>query len=159
MTRVACWIFRSRCRSNGWRARSERRAVATVCSACSSGAVAIALAASWLLAGRASRVLAGGVDGLCQLTFTGFSALGAVDPEPSRPFDVGRAGLTLGEGAGCLVLELESNARARGVPIIAFLSGWAVASEAHHVTHPEPSGTRAARVLSDAIAVAGLRPE
>jgi 3-oxoacyl-[acyl-carrier-protein] synthase II len=129
---------------------------ATVCSACSSGAVAIALGASWLLSGRANRVLAGGVDGLCQLTFTGFSALGAVDPEPCRPFDAGRAGLTLGEGAGCLVLELESSARARGVPIIAFLSGWAVASEAHHVTHPEPSGTRAARVLSDAMAVAGL---
>ena len=129
---------------------------ATVCSACSSGAVAIALGASWLLSGRASRVLAGGVDGLCQLTFTGFNALGAVDPEPCRPFDAGRAGLTLGEGAGCLVLELESSARARGVPIIAFLSGWAVASEAHHVTHPEPSGARAARVLSDAIGVAGL---
>ena len=129
---------------------------ATVCSACSSGAVAIALGASWLLSGRASRVLAGGVDGLCQLTFTGFSALGAVDPEPSRPFDVSRAGLTLGEGAGCLVLELESTARARGASILAFLSGWAVASEAHHVTHPEPSGVRAARVLSDAIAVAGL---
>jgi 3-oxoacyl-[acyl-carrier-protein] synthase II len=129
---------------------------ATVCSACSSGAVAIALGASWLLSGRVSRVLAGGVDGLCQLTFTGFSALGAVDPEPCRPFDVGRAGLTLGEGAGCLVLELESSARARGVPIIAFLSGWAVASEAHHITHPEPSGIRAARVLADAMAVAGL---
>ncbi|HET7543447.1 MAG TPA: beta-ketoacyl-[acyl-carrier-protein] synthase family protein [Polyangiaceae bacterium] len=131
---------------------------ATVCSACSSGAVSIALAASWLLSGRASRVLAGGVDGLCQLTFTGFSALGAVDPEPSRPFDVSRAGLTLGEGAGCLVLELESSARARGATIIAFLSGWAVASEAHHITHPEPSGERAARVLADAIAVAGLEP-
>jgi len=129
---------------------------ATVCSACSSGAVAIALGASWLLSGRANRVLAGGVDGLCQLTFTGFNALGAVDPEPSRPFDAGRAGLTLGEGAGCLVLELESSARARGVPIIAFLSGWAIASEAHHITHPEPSGLRAARVLADAIGVAGL---
>lgn len=129
---------------------------ATVCSACSSGAVAVALGASWLLAGRASRVLAGGVDGLCQLTFTGFSALGAVDPEPCRPFDVARAGLTLGEGAGFLVLELESSARARGAPIIAYLSGWAVASEAHHVTHPEPSGERAARVLADAIVVAGL---
>ena len=129
---------------------------ATVCSACSSGAVAIALGASWLLSGRASRVLAGGVDGLCQLTFTGFSALGALDPAPSRPFDAGRAGLTLGEGAGLVVLELESSARARGVPIIAFLSGWAVASEAHHITHPEPSGVRAARVLTDAMAVAGL---
>jgi 3-oxoacyl-[acyl-carrier-protein] synthase II len=141
------------------RALGNVSASATVCSACSSGAVAIALGASWLLSGRASRVVAGGVDGLCQLTFTGFSALGALDPEPSRPFDAGRAGLTLGEGAGCLVLELESSARARGVPIIAYLSGWAVASEAHHVTHPEPTGERAARVLSDAIAVCGLAPK
>jgi 3-oxoacyl-[acyl-carrier-protein] synthase II len=129
---------------------------ATVCSACSSGAVAIALAASWLLSGRVPRVVAGGVDGLCQLTFTGFNALGAVDPKPCRPFDVARAGLTLGEGAACLVLELESAARERGAPIIAFLSGWAVASEAHHVTHPEPSGERAAAVLRDALAAAGL---
>ncbi|HEX3850769.1 MAG TPA: beta-ketoacyl-[acyl-carrier-protein] synthase family protein [Polyangiaceae bacterium] len=131
---------------------------ATVCSACSSGAVALALAASWLLAGRVERVVAGGVDGLCQLTFAGFNALGAVDPAPCRPFDASRAGLTLGEGAGCLVLELESSALARGVPVIAFLSGWALASEAHHITHPEPSGARAARVLLDAIRVAGLEP-
>ncbi len=131
---------------------------ATVCSACSSGAVAIALGASWLLAGRATRVVAGGVDGLCQLTFTGFNALGAVDPDPCRPFDAGRAGLTLGEGAACLVLELESSARGRGAPIVAFLSGWAVASEAHHVTHPEPSGERAAAVLQAALGVAGLEP-
>jgi 3-oxoacyl-[acyl-carrier-protein] synthase II len=131
---------------------------ATVCSACSSGAVAIALGASWLLSGRVPRVVAGGVDGLCQLTFTGFNALGAVDPEPCRPFDASRAGLTLGEGAACLVLELESNARARGAPIIAFLSGWAVASEAHHVTHPEPSGTRASAVLLDALGIAALAP-
>jgi 3-oxoacyl-[acyl-carrier-protein] synthase II len=131
---------------------------ATVCSACSSGAVAIALGASWLLSGRAERVVAGGVDGLCQLTFTGFNALGAVDPAPCRPFDEGRAGLTLGEGAGCLVLERESSARARGVPILAFLSGWAVGSEAHHVTHPEPSGTRAAAVMLEAMRHAGLTP-
>jgi 3-oxoacyl-[acyl-carrier-protein] synthase II len=131
---------------------------ATVCSACSSGAVAIALGASWLLSGRASRVVAGGVDGLCQLTFTGFNSLGAMDPEPCRPFDVARAGLNLGEGAACLVLELESSARARGAQVIAYLSGWALASEAHHVTHPEPSGERAARVMLDALEVAALEP-
>ncbi|HEY4102941.1 MAG TPA: beta-ketoacyl-[acyl-carrier-protein] synthase family protein, partial [Polyangiaceae bacterium] len=131
---------------------------ATVCSACSSGAVALALGASWLLSGHASRVVAGGVDGLCQLTFTGFNSLGAMDPEPCRPFDVARAGLNLGEGAACLVLELESVARARGARVIAYLSGWAVASEAHHVTHPEPSGERAARVMLDALAVAALEP-
>ena len=140
------------------RALGSVRASATVCSACSSGAVAIALGASWLLSGRVSRVVAGGVDGLCQLTVTGFNALGAVDPKPCRPFDAARAGLTLGEGAGCMILELESSARARGAPILAFLSGWSVASEAHHVTHPEPSGARAAAVLRGALDVAGLRP-
>jgi 3-oxoacyl-[acyl-carrier-protein] synthase II len=131
---------------------------ATVCSACSSGAVAIALGASWLLSGRVQRVVAGGVDGLCQLTFTGFNALGAVDPEPCRPFDASRAGLTLGEGASCLILELESRARHRGAPIIAYLSGWGVASEAHHVTHPEPSGARASAVLMSALRNADLSP-
>lgn len=131
---------------------------ATVCSACSSGAVAIALGASWLLSGRVGRVVAGGVDGLCQLTFTGFNALGALDPEPCRPFDASRAGLTLGEGAACLVLELESSARARGVPIVAYLSGWAVGSEAHHITHPEPTGARAAAVIAGALSTAGLDP-
>lgn len=131
---------------------------ATVCSACSSGAVALVLGASWLLSGRATRVLAGGVDGLCELTFSGFNAIGAVDPHPCRPFDVSRAGLTLGEGAGCLVLELESSARARDARIIAFLSGWALASEAHHITHPEPSGQRATAALRAAMACAGLSP-
>jgi len=131
---------------------------ATVCSACSSGAVALALGASWLLSGRMGRVLAGGVDGLCQLTFTGFSALGAMDAEPCRPFDVSRAGLTLGEGAGCLVLELESSARQRGAEIIGFLSGWALGSEAHHITHPEPSGARASTLITDALRSAGLAP-
>jgi 3-oxoacyl-[acyl-carrier-protein] synthase II len=129
---------------------------ATACSACSSGAVAIALGASWLTSGRVERVVAGGVDGLCQLTFTGFNALGAVDPAPCRPFDVSRAGLTLGEGAACLVLELESRARERGAPIIAYLSGWGVASEAHHVTHPEASGARASAVLNAALGAAAL---
>ncbi len=83
---------------------------ATVCSACSSGANAIMLGAAWLLSGRCRRVLAGGTDGLCRLTFAGFNALGATDPEPCRPFDLHRAGLNLGEGAAFLVLETEADA-------------------------------------------------
>ncbi len=128
----------------------------TVCSACSSGAVAIVQGASWLLRGDAERVLAGGVDALCRMTFAGFDALGALDPEPCRPFDVARKGLTLGEGAAFLVLEPEARARARGARILCFLSGWAVGSEAHHVTHPEPSGQKAATLMARALAVGGL---
>jgi 3-oxoacyl-[acyl-carrier-protein] synthase II len=130
----------------------------TVCSACSSGAVAILEGALWLLAGRAERVLAGGTDGLCRLTLAGFNALGATDPDGCRPFDVDRAGMTLGEGAAYLVLERESSARARSAPILAFLTGYAAGAEAHHITHPEPSGAVAASLIEQALAHAGLTP-
>ncbi|MEB2324431.1 MAG: beta-ketoacyl-[acyl-carrier-protein] synthase family protein, partial [Sorangiineae bacterium] len=130
----------------------------TICSACSSGAVAIVEAAAWLESGRAERALAGGVDSLCRLTFTGFGALGALDPRPCRPFDQARAGLGLGEGAAFLVLESERAARARGARVLAWLSGWAVAAEAHHITHPDPSAVRAIELIRAALAGGGLSP-
>jgi 3-oxoacyl-[acyl-carrier-protein] synthase II len=128
---------------------------ATLCSACSSGAVAIVQAAAWLASGKTERVLAGGGDGLCRLTFSGFNALGATDRDACRPFDARRAGLSLGEGAAFLVLETERAARARGARILAWLSGWAVLSEAYHITHPDPSGRTAVRLMTQALARAG----
>lgn len=130
----------------------------TVCTACSSGATAIVQGAHWLRRREVERVLAGGVDALCRMTFAGFDALGALDPEPCRPFDRERRGLNLGEGACFLVLELEETARARGATVLAWLSGWALGAEAHHATHPEPSGRRAAQLIRDALAVARLGP-
>lgn len=134
------------------------RSVRSVCSACSSGANAILLAAAWLRTGRARCVVAGGADALCRLTYAGFCALGAVDPNPCRPFDRRRAGLNLGEGAAFLVLEPEEVARGRGASPIAELRGWAVGSEAHHITNPEGDGRTAARVMRAALARAGLAP-
>jgi 3-oxoacyl-[acyl-carrier-protein] synthase II len=130
----------------------------TLCSACSSGANAIVQGVAWLLARRARRVVVGATDGLCALTFTGFNALNATDTGPCRPFDRKRAGLSLGEGAAFLVLELEATARARDARVLAWLSGWAVAAEAYHITHPEPSGATAARLLTAALSRAGLTP-
>jgi 3-oxoacyl-[acyl-carrier-protein] synthase II len=132
---------------------------ASVCSACSSGAVAIALGAHWIASGRADAVLAGGAEALCRMTCAGFSALGVVDENPCRPFDTRRAGLNLGEGAGLLLLESEARAKQRGAPILAFLSGFAVGAEAHHITHPEPSGERAAKLMVEAMSRAGLSPD
>ena len=131
---------------------------ATLCSACSSGATAVALGAMWLRSGRSERVVAGGTDALCLLTLGGFSSLGAIDPRGCRPFDVERAGLTLGEGAAFLVLEPEGTARARGARVLAWLSGWALGSEAHHITQPDPTGQTAAALLREAIGRAGLQP-
>jgi 3-oxoacyl-[acyl-carrier-protein] synthase II len=128
----------------------------TLCAACASGAVSLARAISWLLRGEVDQVLAGGADGLCRLTFFGFDSLAALDPEPCRPFDRARRGLTLGEGAAFLVLEREPAARARGAEILGFFSGASIAAEAHHITQPEPSGARSAELMQRALRSARL---
>ncbi len=130
--------------------------VRTLCSACSSGANALVVAATWLLAGDVDAVVAGGADGLCRLTFTGFNALGAIDVEPCRPFDRRRRGLSLGEGAGFVVMERASAARARSVRPIAELAGWALGAEAHHITNPEPNGDVVTNLITRAIARSGV---
>jgi 3-oxoacyl-[acyl-carrier-protein] synthase II len=127
-----------------------------VCSACSSGASAIIQAALWLRNGDVDCALAGGTDALCRLTVTGFNALGAMDVVACRPFDRRRGGLTLGEGAGFLLLETEESASRRGAIVFAWLSGWAAGAEAHHITQPEPSARLPARLLRDAMERAGL---
>jgi 3-oxoacyl-[acyl-carrier-protein] synthase II len=130
--------------------------VSTVCSACAGGAVALGLGAARVRTGGAEVVLAGGVDALSRLTFAGFSSLGSLDPEPCRPFDRARRGLSLGEGAAFFVLEPLERARARGAAVLGELAGYAAACEAHHVAQPEPEGVTIGRVVSAAIASAGL---
>lgn len=132
--------------------------VRSVASACSSGASAIIAAASWLLLGEVDVAVAGGSDGLCRLTLSGFNALAALDPEPCRPFDRQRRGTSLGEGAGFLVLERAEHARARGARPVAELAGWALGAEAHHITNPAADGELVASLLARAIERAGIEP-
>jgi 3-oxoacyl-[acyl-carrier-protein] synthase II len=128
-----------------------------VASACSSGATALALALDWLaLDPSLDAVLAGGTDGLCRLTLSGFNALGAIDPAPCRPFDRARRGLNLGEGAGFLVLERAERVRARAAKPLAELAACVLGAEAHHITNPEPGGPSAARIIGAALARAGV---
>jgi len=128
----------------------------TVSTACSSSALAIALAADAIRLGRARVALAVGTDGLCRLTYAGFDALQALDPEPCRPFDVGRRGLSLGEGAGALVLEDAAHALARGAKPRALLVGHGCGTDAHHVTAPHPEGAGAHAAFRGALDAAGL---
>lgn len=130
----------------------------TICSACSSGANAFALGAAWLRLGVVDAVVVGGTDGLCRLTYTGFNALGAVDPNPARPFDANRRGLTLGEGSGFAVLELPEAAEARGASYEVELVGVGITSEAHHITNPSEDGNLAGRAIENALKSAGLAP-
>jgi len=125
----------------------------TVATACSSSATAIGIAADWIRAGRADRVLCGGSDALSETTWGGFNALRAVDPGPCRPFDRARAGISLGEGAGFLVLEREDTARSR--PLAVF-GGYGVTSDAFHMTNPHPDGSCAAAAIRAALAEGGI---
>jgi 3-oxoacyl-[acyl-carrier-protein] synthase II len=132
--------------------------LATINTACSSGAVAIAHGADLLRAGLCDRVLAGGADELTRYTLTGFSALRAVDPAPCRPFDRARRGLSLGEGAGFLVLERADDAVARGAEVLGWVLGCGLACDAGHLTAPDADGAGATRAIQAALADAGTLP-
>jgi 3-oxoacyl-[acyl-carrier-protein] synthase II len=130
--------------------------VRSLSSACSSGANAMVVGATWLELGLVDAVLCGASDALCRVTLAGFNALGALDPEGARPFDRRRRGLTLGEGAGFVVLERAADAKARGKDAVCTLIGWAARAEAHHITNPEPTGDAPSRAMQAALARAGL---
>jgi 3-oxoacyl-(acyl-carrier-protein) synthase len=129
-----------------------------VATACSSGALAIATAAEMIQANEADVMLAGGADSLSRMTWGGFHSLLLVDAAGCRPFDAGRAGTSMGEGAGVLVLEAEEFARRRGAKILARLSGWGASCDAHHATAPHPEGAGAVAAMQAALRRAGLDP-
>jgi 3-oxoacyl-[acyl-carrier-protein] synthase-1/3-oxoacyl-[acyl-carrier-protein] synthase II len=126
-----------------------------VTNACSSGADAIGLAASWIRAGRCSLALAGGADALSPITYAGFSSLRLCSPESCRPFDAGRSGLTLGEGAAFFVLESEVSRAKRGAFALAFVSGHGTATDAHHLTAPHPDGRGLRSAMEQAFVQSG----
>lgn len=123
----------------------------SISSACSSGANALMIGALWLELGLVDAVVCGAADSLCRVIVAGFNALGALDPEGAKPFDAHRKGLTLGEGAGFVVLEREAKERAKCT-----LLGWAARSEAHHITNPEANGAMPAAAMKAALARAGV---
>jgi hypothetical protein len=120
-----------------------------------SGTWAIALAASWVRAGRADVVLAGGTDLLCRFVVSGFNALKATAPE-ARPFDRDRRGLVLGEGAAIVVVESAAHAARRGARARARIAGLGASGDAVHMTAPDREGRGAARAISAALVDAGF---
>jgi len=142
-----------------------RAGVHTPVSACASGAEALALALQMLRDGRADVIVAGGAEACVHpLPLAGFAQMRALSTRhddvaaASRPYDKGRDGFVLGEGAGVLVLETEEHAAARGARVHGRLAGAGLASDAHHVTAPDPAGTGAARSIELALRDAGLTP-
>jgi 3-oxoacyl-[acyl-carrier-protein] synthase II len=127
--------------------------------ACASGAMAIALGARMILDGTAPMMLAGGSEALCAFTLGGFNALQALDPEPCTPFDNGRRGLNLGEGAAVVVLESLERARARKAEVWSVLMGWGMSNDAYHPTAPHVGGLGLSESMSAAIHMADVDPE
>lgn len=123
-------------------------------NACAAGSVAIANGLEYLRTDAADMVVAGGVDPLAYLSFGGFSCLGALSPEDCAPYSKSE-GLTLGEGAGFLVLERAEAAHARNAPILAILSGYGLSADAHHPTAPDPRGRGALSAMMSALDMAG----
>lgn len=127
----------------------------TVSTACSSSTNAVGLARDLLRAGRADVVIAGGVDVLLREVFAGFCALGVVSPLKCAPFSE-PPGITLGEGAGFVVLERADGRMGRAAPALAAILGYGLSSDGFHETTPDPSGTGIGRAIRGALRDAGI---
>ncbi|WP_062429801.1 beta-ketoacyl-ACP synthase II [Herbidospora daliensis] len=134
-------------------------------SACATGAESIGQAIEMIRSGRADVVVAGGSEAaihpLNMASFAAMRAMSTRNDEPhraSRPFDKGRDGFVLGEGAGIVVLESEAHAKARGARIYAVAAGVGITSDGHHISAPEPTGIGGKTAMLTAIADAGLSP-
>ena len=133
---------------------------------CASGTIAIGNAANAILRNEADVMLAGGSEAplspLCFGAFTFIKAMSTRNAEPERacrPFDVGRDGFVMGEGAAVLVLEEREHALNRGAAIYAELAGFAATMDAHHMTAPRPDAECAARCVRQAMQRAQVSPD
>lgn len=134
-----------------------------VTTACASANHALGESMRAIQDGLADVIISGGTEAaITPLTYAGFTSMKAFsrrndDPKTAcRPFNGDRDGFVIGEGAGVLILESESHARARGARIYAIISGYGATADANHITAPAPEGEGAQRAMKIAIASAGL---
>lgn len=132
--------------------------ISTISTACSSSANAIMFGSRLIENGILDRVLVGGVDSLTIFTINGFNSLMILDRTGCKPFDEARNGLTLGEGAGFLMLESENTVRQSGKSPLCEIGGYGNGCDAYHQTASSPEGDGALRSMQKAITKANLAP-
>ncbi|NOY75372.1 MAG: hypothetical protein GXP32_06230 [Kiritimatiellaeota bacterium] len=130
----------------------------TIANACSSGSNAITMAFSWLESGLCDIAVAGGADELSLIPYCGFNSLQIMGDVPCAPFDAERRGLTLGEGAGILILETERSLKRRGAEPKALLAACGSASDAYHLTGPHPDARGLKKAVLQALESADATP-
>jgi 3-oxoacyl-[acyl-carrier-protein] synthase-1 len=130
-----------------------------VSTACASSARSFVDAAQLIHTGVCDAAVVGGADSLCRMTLHGFAALELISPEPCRPCDVGRSGISIGEGAGFALLErVDAPRRAGRSDDRLALLGMGVSSDAYHMSAPHPQGAGAISAMRQALRSAGLAP-
>lgn len=139
--------------------------IATV-TACSTSSHAIGEATRYIQRGDADAMICGGAEAaVSPLALAGFAAMRALstrndEPErASRPYDAGRDGFIMGEGAGVLVIEELEHARARGANILCEVAGYGLSGDAYHISAPSEDGDGPMRVMQNTLRDAGLKPE
>ena len=128
----------------------------TFMTACSSGATAIGYARDLIRNKMAKVIIAGGTEPLSRITYSSFNSLKVVDEEYCKPFDKNRQGISLGEGAGIIILESLSHAQSRGARIYGEVLGYGVSCDSHHMTAPDPEASGAVRCMNAALQDAGV---
>ena len=135
------------------------------CSACATSSHAIGEAWRTIKMGDAQVMFAGGTEAtIVPMGIGGFCAMNAMStrnddpPTASRPFDVGRDGFVMGEGAAVVVLEERGRALARGAPVYGEVVGYGTTNDAYHMTAPRPDGRQAARAMQLALVDGDVAP-
>lgn len=126
-----------------------------ISTACSSSAKVFAAAQRMIQVGLIDAAVVGGVDTLCLTTLYGFGSLQLVSPNPCKPFDAQRDGISAGEGAAFALLERATNVAAGEI----LLTGVGESSDAYHMSSPHPEGLGARNAMAAALATAGLQPD
>ncbi|GEC61909.1 beta-ketoacyl-[acyl-carrier-protein] synthase family protein [Gluconobacter oxydans] len=127
----------------------------TVSNACASSSRAFIDAWHWIAAGLCDAVVVGGADSLCGMTLRGFASLSLIASGPTRPCDAMRDGISVGEGAGFVLLE---RACARSISPMARMMGFGVSSDGYHMSSPDPAGRGAMAAMTQALNRASLTP-